>query len=168
MQSRFCRLILRSSPIVSEALGFVGLEPLALWRNFSVYQITGDGWGNGMEPAGDLPWQTIGDLDSEHPRRNGPEAISQHYLSSYVAGLADCCDEVALPFTRPVWNILFGTEDNAWGGMMLGNPFAQPWTTGSSGLVLGGDGAIIPVGDGILLESGDFVLTESAYHVLLE
>jgi hypothetical protein len=140
------------------------------WQNFSVYQIVGDGWGNGMEPATELAWQTytawIGDILTGQV----PGAIAQHFLHSYVAALPECCQDPHFPFTPTLWEMLFGEPDNRDGGMMIGNlggslnlPLATgieiggagAWNVAEGGLMIGGAGSRSPIaGDGGLMIGG--------------
>jgi len=131
-------------PLVNFLLTVAQRDALPLWKNFPTYQITGDGWGNGMEAAEDLPWQTYAVWIQQLLRGQVPGAIAQHYLASYIAALADCCDEPKFPFSRRLWDKLFGDADLGEGGGMWGGGGDLKDTSAEGGLKIGGSGAILP------------------------
>lgn len=163
---------------------FLSPEWLVSWQNFSVYQIVGDGWGNQMRPAGSLAPETYFAMILSVWAGRAVNPIAQHFLKEYVAALLECCPQPGYPFTPFIRALLFGFVSGSAGGLMIGPRQWEPWTTGSSGLAIGG-GTPTPAGSGglaiggggtdvytttpaiiqeddsfILLETGDLILKE--------
>ncbi len=137
------------------------------WQNFSIYQITGDGWGNAVEPAGDLAWQTYSAWIAQVLQAQAPEPFEQHFLASYVASLAECCGGPEFPFSLEFWRFLFGIVFIARGGEMIGGRAKLPASTGTlTGLELGGQG--VNYNDFILQEDDFPILDEDGNPLLLE
>lgn len=163
-------------PFLQATLDWLDVNPWVAWAPFPVYQITGDGWGNGMEPGRDVPVDTI--ITWLRRLRLGLEVdpIAQHFLASYTAALADCCDAVQFPFTDQFWQTLFGAADNAFGGMMIDGVGELAGRRGSSGLAIGGGssprigtGGLEIGGAGIATYTpGHFIILENGYLILLE
>jgi hypothetical protein len=131
-------------PLLDSVTSIVNLERLAVWQNFSVYQITGDGWGNGVEPADVLSWQTYAEYLALVLTARAPRPIQQHQLSSYIAGLADCCSAPKFPFSSDLWELLFGVPDNAFGGLMIGDNAELTAIETTGGLIFGGGSMPFP------------------------
>jgi len=155
-------------PFLNFLLTLAQQNALAAWENFSVYQITGDGWGNGLEPAGTRPWQTYADWITLFLTARAPAAFAQHFLASYVAALADCCDAPQYPFSPALWDVLYGTPDNSIGGEMIGGKGTTWPELAAGGLELDGSGVIVPTPDAIILETGEYILLETLGKILKE
>jgi hypothetical protein len=146
-------------PLLDEVFPLLNLAPVTRWQNFRIYQITGDGWGNGIEQAGELAWQTYSAWISLLLAARVPEPIEQHFLSSYVAALAECCDGPVFPFSTQYWQLLFGDVIHAPGGNMIGGGAKLDWTQGTdTGLAIGGAGTVY----------ANFILQEDAYPIVDE
>ena len=140
------------NPFLVALINLAQRDAIQLWVNFPLYQITGDGWGNGMEQASILPWQTYFAWLQLLLQGQNPEPIEQHYLSSYVAALADCCNAPQFPFTVELWETLFGVPDNGAGGEMIGGVGTIRGFVGSGGIRLLGSGTILGDPGGLMLD----------------
>lgn len=163
---------------------FLDWDWVVLWRPFSVYQITGTGFTQPLQPAGDVALTTIVTWVELLLTGQVPEPIEQHQLSSYVAALGDCCHRPTGPFSRPLWDLLFGDADiwpggGVWGGsgrLGMSTPSGglkigggNPWFMGSGGLAIGGAGGVSTGGSAaIITEDVWYILTEPGDLILLE
>lgn len=155
-------------PLLEDLLPANDFINFSTWHHFSVYQICGDGWGRALQPADNLDWQTYSAWITLLLQGRVPGPIQQHYLSSYVAALADCCDAPTFPFTEEYWEILFGSADNRDGGGMWGGAGGAPKNAGPiTGLALGGAGTPLS-DDWILQEDGYPILDEGGNPILRE
>jgi len=167
-------------PALRTIFSWLDVDAFASWSSFPLYQITGDGWRNGMNAAPNLTIEVAQTYIQRLRNAQPIEPVAQHMLSSYVAALADCCDAIQFPFSRPFWDLLFGADANAIGGEMvsasgllpgyvggqglaLGGPSSSP--TGHGGLKIGGAGVEL---DGIITESGIPIVSESGSYLIVE
>jgi hypothetical protein len=163
-------------PLLNHAFAWLNVRLFSSWHPFPLYQITGDGWGNGMQAAGDVAAETIVAWITRLRLGLEVDPVAQHELSSYVAALADCCDGAQFPFPVIVWQTAFGFRDNGFGGLMLGGEGGLPGFIGTHGLAIGG-GSSPRIGTGgleiggsgsLTFIAGHYILTEPGFFVLLE
>jgi pimeloyl-ACP methyl ester carboxylesterase len=158
----------------------VTIDAFASWEPFPLYQITGDGWGNGMEPSGTLPVNIVAAYIRLLLNGQPIAPIEQHSLSSYVAALGDCCEGRAFPFPEQFWIILFGADALNPGGGMWGGIGDRPGSAGVGGLAIGGPDSMtqgsggLEIGgagdqyDGIITETNIPIISESGSYLIVE
>jgi hypothetical protein len=146
----------------------VDLDPMTLWKNYSVYQIIGRGQAPRIAPASELPALEAAAFIRLVITGRVPNPVVQHFMQSQVDALAACCDAPIFPFTDAFWALLFGViPPPAPGGLMIGQ-IGTIGKQGEGGLKLGGKGILVTLAADMLLEDGTNMLIEDGTDMLLE
>lgn len=135
---------------------------MAIWRQYPLYQYMRAGRPPEMRSLPPLPWELYAQLFAEVFEERLPDPFAQHYLSAYVARLAVCCNQPAFPFSEQLWEMLFGVQDNAIGGVLFGGEPDAPHSIVIGGVKGGGAGGVL--GGGVLVggTGGDGILPTTA------